>query len=110
MSNVNHYGAIYEGYINFPEDAVYRLSSLHHKVWIDDQLVIDNEGEVTKTPRHDTSIALAQGLHKVKVVSIGRIEGGWPTFWNRIGIQWQRIGVDEGMTYIPDDAYYSSAK
>lgn len=110
MSNVQLYGAIYEGYIHFPEDAVYRLSSLHQQVWIDDQLVIDNAGEVAKTPRHDVMLALAGGLHKVKVVHIGEIVGGWPTFWNDIRLMWQKVGIDEQKQYIPDEAFYSSVE
>lgn len=33
--DVNHFGSIITGYINVPEDGVYRLSSLLHKVWVD---------------------------------------------------------------------------
>lgn len=110
MSNVQFYGAIYEGFINVPEDAVYRLSSLHRQVWIDDQLVISNEGEVNKQPRHDTTLALAAGLHKVKVIHIGEIVGGWPSHWNDIRLKWQKYGTGEEMQAIPDEAYYSTVE
>ncbi|MDO5017164.1 MAG: family 20 glycosylhydrolase [Porphyromonas sp.] len=108
MSNVNHYGAIGEGYINVPEDAVYRLSSLYSRVWLDDQLIIDNEGEVLKDPRHDTTMALSAGLHKIKFVEIGEIVGGWPTFWSDTRLKWQKFGSDEAITVIPDEAYFHS--
>lgn len=42
----NNYAAIAEGYINIPEDGVYYLSSRMEQVWIDNKLVINNEGAV----------------------------------------------------------------
>lgn len=104
MDNVNHFGSIITGYINVPEDGVYRLSSLLHKVWVDDQLVINNEGEVQKTPRHDTTLALAAGLHKVQFTYIGEIFGGWPTQWNDIRPKAAKFG--EALDFIPNELYF----
>ena len=44
MRGANNYAAIAEGYINIPEDGVYYLSSRMEQVWIDNKLVINNEG------------------------------------------------------------------
>lgn len=110
MDNVNHYAAVYEGYINIPEDGIYRFSTLHNMLWINDQIFIDNTNEIKKVARHDSSIALAKGLHKIKVVTIGEIEGGWPTFWSDVRLKWSRMDKGEELDFIPDDAFYHSVK
>lgn len=69
LRGANNYAAIAEGYINIPEDGVYYLSSRLEQVWIDNKLMISNEGDVKAGTNHDTSVALAKGLHPFKVVS-----------------------------------------
>lgn len=76
------FAAIASGYVNIPEDGVYVFSSDNEQVWIDGKLLIDNGGEVKRFSRHDNSAALAKGLHEIKVVFIGQVMGGWPTYWN----------------------------
>lgn len=80
------FAAIASGYVNIPEDGVYVFSSDNEQVWIDGKLLIDNGGEVKRYSRHDNSAALAKGLHEIKVVFIGQVMGGWPTYWNNGGI------------------------
>ncbi|MBR5298168.1 MAG: family 20 glycosylhydrolase, partial [Parabacteroides sp.] len=79
---VKPYSAIATGYINIPEDGVYFISSDNEEVWIDGKLIINNAGETKRFSRNDTSLALAKGLHEVKVVFLGNRLGGWPTYWN----------------------------
>ncbi|MDO5036663.1 MAG: family 20 glycosylhydrolase [Porphyromonas sp.] len=104
MSNVNHFGTIITGYVNVPVDGVYRVSSLLHKVWVDDEVVIDNEDEVKKTATNDTMLALGKGLHKVQFTYIGEIKGGWPSQWNDIRPRFAKIG--EQLAFIPDELYF----
>ena len=59
-------------YVNIPEDGVYYISSDNEEVWIDGKLLINNGGEVKRFSRHDTSVALAAGLHEIKVVFLGQ--------------------------------------
>lgn len=82
MRGVKQYAAIATGYVNIPEDGVYYLSSDLEEVWIDGKLMISNGGETKRFSRHDTSIALAKGLHEIKAVFLGHIVGGWPSNWN----------------------------
>lgn len=82
MRGVNQYAAIATGYVNIPEDGVYYLSSNNEEVWIDGKLLINNGGEVKRFSRHDTSVALAKGLHEIKAVFLGHIIGGWPSNWD----------------------------
>lgn len=82
MRGVKQYAAIATGYVNIPEDGVYYLSSDLEEVWIDGKLMINNGGETKRFSRHDTSMALAKGLHEIKAVFLGHIIGGWPSNWN----------------------------
>lgn len=72
---------IADGYVDIPEDGVYYLSTNNEELWIDGKLAISNENEVKRYSRNDTSIALAKGLHQIKVVYLANIAGGWPTWW-----------------------------
>ena len=87
LRGYNNYAAIAEGYINIPEDGVYYLSSRLDQLWIDNQLVISNESEVKATSSHDTSLALAKGLHPVKMVFLSNIVGGWPGWWTNLSLE-----------------------
>lgn len=90
LRGVNNYAAIAEGYINVPEDGVYYLSSRLDQLWIDNKLVISNEGEVKATSSRDTSLALAKGLHPVKMVFLANIIGGWPGWWSDLSIEMRK--------------------
>lgn len=76
------YAAIATGYIEIPEDGVYYFSSDNEEVWINNKLLINNRGEVKRFSRNDRSVALAKGLHEIKIVYLGHIIGGWPTIWS----------------------------
>lgn len=90
LRGANNYAAIAEGYINIPEDGVYYLSSRLEQVWIDNKLMISNEGDVKAGTNHDTSVALAKGLHPFKVVFLSNIVGGWPSWWSSLGIEMRK--------------------
>ena len=81
MRGVKQYGAIATGYVDIPEDGVYYFTTNNDEVWIDGKLLISNEGEVKRFSRNDKSVALAKGLHELKVVFLGHIIGGWPSLW-----------------------------
>ena len=76
MRGVKQYGAIATGYVDIPEDGVYYFTTNNDEVWIDGKLLISNEGEVKRFSRNDKSVALAKGLHELKVVFLGHIIGG----------------------------------
>lgn len=71
------YAAEAEGWFNVPETGVYRFSSDTDRVWIDGELAVDNAGEVKRYSRHDCELALEKGRHKVKVLFIYNVVGGW---------------------------------
>ncbi len=87
LRGANNYAAIAEGYINIPEDGVYYLSSRFEQVWIDNKLVINNEGDVKASTLNDSSLALAKGLHPIRIVFLSNIVGGWPSWWSKTSIE-----------------------
>lgn len=87
MRDVPFYAAVAEGYFNVPADGVYYFSSNHDQVWIDGKLLINNEGEVKRFSKHDSSAALAAGPHSIKIVFLGNIFGGWPSQYDNGAVQ-----------------------
>lgn len=83
---------IAQGYIYVPEDGVYFFSTNYDEFWIGDKCLIDNAGEVKKFSRRDTSIALKAGYHPVKIVFIGAVHGGFPSYWDDGKVQ-QRLST-----------------
>lgn len=102
MRGVNQYAAIATGYVNIPEDGVYYISSDNEEVWIDGKLLINNGGEVKRFSRHDHSVALAAGLHEIKVVFLGHIIGGWPSNWNDGSVKLRKEGTDTFTRITPE--------
>lgn len=107
MDNILWSGMIYSGYINIPEGGVYRFSTTDSRLWIDGEVLIDNEGEIKKWPtRKDMTIALAKGLHQIQWTYIVEIHEGWPSAWSDVRLQWARFDKDEDLSFIPDDAFF----
>ncbi|MFI3332831.1 MAG: family 20 glycosylhydrolase [Rikenellaceae bacterium] len=73
---------IAEGYIEIPEDGVYHLWTNHAQLWINGELLICNDDQVKRFSRNSSSVALAKGLHPIKIVWLGNIIGGWPSNWD----------------------------
>ena len=95
MRGVKYYGAIATGYVEIPEDGVYYFSSNNDEVWIDGKLLINNGGETKRFSRHDASMALAKGLHELKVVFCSHIIGGWPSAWDDASINIRKSDAEK---------------
>ena len=102
MRGVKQYAAVATGYVNIPADGVYFLSSELEEVWIDGKLLIDNKGEVKRFSRKDNSVALAKGLHELKVVFLGHIIGGWPSNWNDGSVKLRRADEEKFARITPE--------
>lgn len=102
MRGVNQYAAVATGYLNIPEDGVYFISSDLEEVWIDGKLLVNNGGEVKRFSRHDSSVALAKGLHEIKAVFLGHIIGGWPSNWNNGSIKLRKSDAKEFTAITPE--------
>ncbi len=106
MRGVKQYVAIATGYVNIPEDGVYYISSNNEEVWIDGKLLVNNGGEVKRFSRHDSSAALAKGLHEIKVVFLGHIIGGWPSNWNDGSVSLRKSDAEKFEKITPDMLVY----
>ena len=106
MRGVNQYAAIASGYLYIPEDGVYFISSDNEEVWIDGELLINNRDEVKRFSRRDNSVALAKGLHGIKVVFLGHIIGGWPSNWNDGSIKIRKDDHDQFTPVTPEMLFY----
>ena len=95
MRGVKYYGAIATGYVEIPEDGVYYFSSNNDEVWIDGKLLINNGGETKRFSRNDASMALAKGLHEIKVVFCSHIIGGWPSAWDDASINIRKSDAEK---------------
>lgn len=65
------------------------------QVWIDNKLVVNNEGDVKASTMNDSSVALAKGLHPIKVVFLANIIGGWPSWWSSTAIEMRKDNEKE---------------
>lgn len=92
VRNFPHYAAIGTGFVNIPEDGVYYFSSNNDEVWIDGKLLINNKNEVKKFSRNDKSVALAAGMHEIKVVFLSHIIGGVPSVWDAADVKIRKEG------------------
>lgn len=82
--------AVYEGYVELPEDGVYTLTTDMDELYIDGVQVIDNNSP--KMTRHNmTKVlkALAAGNHSYKLVYNNMIKSGWPQSWNFVGFAYK---------------------
>lgn len=106
MRGIKHYGAVTTGYVDIPEDGVYYFSSNNDEVWIDGNRIINNEGEVKRFSRNDTSLALAKGLHELKVVFLGHIIGGWPSQWDNAAVSIRKEGMERFTQIKPEQLFH----
>lgn len=96
---------IIEGYIEVPEDGVYFFSSNQDQVWIDDALVINNDGFVKRFSQNDGSKALAKGMHKLKVIYLNNVFRGWASDWSKVEVK-IRKSTDEKFSTISSEMVY----
>ncbi|SMD32612.1 hexosaminidase [Reichenbachiella faecimaris] len=99
---------IIEGYIDIPEDGVYFFSSNQDQVWIDDVLVVDNDGFVKRFSQNDGSKALAKGLHKLKVIYLNNVFRGWASDWNTVEVQIRKSTQEDFRTVASDMLFRDS--
>ena len=95
LNGYDNYASIAEGYLRIDEDGVYYFSTDNEEFWIDGQKLIDNLGEVKRFSRNDKSIALAKGMHPIKIVYLGHIIGGWPSVWNDGKVEMRKSDVEK---------------
>lgn len=106
MRDFPQFAAVSTGYIMIPEDGVYYFGTNFNDLSIDGRMVVDNDGDYKKYSRNGTSIALAKGLHPIKVTFLGHILGGWPSNWDRGDILIREASEDKFRNVTPDMLFH----
>ncbi|MBS2213656.1 family 20 glycosylhydrolase [Carboxylicivirga mesophila] len=86
---------IYTGYLMIEEEGIYEFQTNLDQFFIAEELLINNDGEVKRFSRNNSTIALAKGKHPVKLVYLNNIIGGWPQAWNGPKVQYRLLGDEE---------------
>lgn len=94
------------GYLDIPEDGVYFFSSNQDQVWIDEKLLINNDGEVKRDSRRDGSVALAKGKHQLKIIYLNNIIGGWASDWNIVQLNYRNAKEKDFKKVEPQMCWY----
>ena len=102
MGELQPKAVIGEGYVKIPTDGVYVFSTDLDQLYIDGKILIDNSGEVAKFSRRDKSVALKAGWHKIRLIFIGAVRGGFPTYWDGAGVAYRNI-KDNKFSNITED-------
>ena len=101
-----HYSAIAQGLVRVPEDGVWYFRANYREVWIDGVKVVDNTGYTVPIGyRGGRSIALSKGLHDIKVVFLGQIADGYPTYWDGGSIFWRNGAEGKFEKIKPEQVY-----
>lgn len=80
--------AVFDGYVELPEDGVYGFTTDMDELWIDGVLVISNP-KLSRHGRTKAQKALAAGKHSYKLVFNNMIKDGWPNNWNEVTFRYQ---------------------
>ena len=102
MAEIKPKAVIGDGYVKIPKDGVYVFSTDLDQMYLDGKLLIDNSGEVAKSSRRDKSVALKAGWHKIRLIFIGAVRGGFPTYWDGAAVAYRNI-KDNKFTNITED-------
>ncbi|MFA9388861.1 MAG: family 20 glycosylhydrolase [Prolixibacteraceae bacterium] len=94
--------AILTGYLDIPEDGIYEFATNVDQFFIDDKLLIDNDGEVKRFWRNNASMAISKGKHPIKIIFLNNIIGGWPHVWSGFDLSYIKAG-DHNFTQVNDE-------
>ncbi len=95
---------VFTGYLTIEEDGIYEFQTNLDQLFIGEELLINNDGEVKRFSRNNSTIALAKGKHPVKLVYLNNIIGGWPQAWNGPKVQYRLLG-DEKFKVVDNSQY-----
>lgn len=106
LMDMNNPGVVvFEGFVEFPEDGVYTLSTDLDQLWIDGQLLIEND-KLSRHNKNKKQIALAKGKHAYKLVANNYIKDGWPNSWSPIGFIYKTPSGSEFKQVTPEMLTY----
>lgn len=76
-NNVEFYVAEANGFMYIAEDGIYEFTTNNTRLWINNKLVVDNDGKPQINSKYGRSLALRKGWHSIKVLEITNFIGGW---------------------------------
>lgn len=85
--------AIFEGFVEMPEDGVYTFTSDMDELWIDGVKIISND-KLSRHYKTKAQKALKAGKHSYKLVFNNMIKDGWPNGWSEVGFMF-KVGDGE---------------
>lgn len=107
VRNVKNYAAIGEGYVEMPADGIYEFHTQNTQLWIDGKLVVDNSASpLQRNSRMNAEVALQKGLHEIKVIFLGGIFTGWPTYWDDASVTYRVSGTDKWSPIRPGQLFH----
>ncbi|MCU4177415.1 family 20 glycosylhydrolase [Carboxylicivirga sp. N1Y90] len=102
----NPSASIYTGYIEIPEDGIYEFETNLDQFFIAEQLLIDNDKEVKRFSRNNSTINLSKGKHPVKLIYLNNNIGGFPQAWNGPKVSFRLWGAEKFTTATPQSYSY----
>lgn len=108
VRDVRDYAAMAEGYFYLDEDGAYDFTSNNHRVWIDDELIIDNAAQTCqRNCLNPARLVLCSGMHKLRVLFVGGIFAGWPTYWDDAAVRFRPAGSADYQMIAPEMLWHA---
>lgn len=106
IREIERSAVVAEGFIKIEKDGIYEFGTEYEELWIDNNLIIDNNGKAPKFSRQNTTLALAKGLHPIKIVWVGLIRGGFPSYWSEGKVFFREWGADNKGEVTPEMIFH----
>ena len=104
--DVVYHVAVAEGFVQIPSDGVFQFKSDNTRVWMNGELVVDNDN---KPQIHSTTgkmMALRKGLYPIKIEQISNFIGGWNAQHRNKGHVSFKLSTDKKWTTISSDMIF----
>ena len=96
VRNVKNYAATAECLVDIPEDGIYEFFTLNSALWLDGEMLVDNRDLfIPRNSYNGTQIALKAGKHHLKILFVGGVFSGWPSYWDAANVRYRKQGVME---------------
>ena len=110
FSNVVYHVAVADGFVQIPADGVYFFKSDNTRVWLNEKIVVDNDGKPQIHSQGGRAVALRKGLYPIKVEQISNFIGGWNAQHRNSGNVSFKLTTDKKWTTITPDIMFREQK
>jgi hexosaminidase len=98
--------AIFTGYIYVEKTGQYAIHCVSDRLYLNGNLVIDNNGKIKKNAQTDLTMPLEAGYHPVKIILLNRISGGVPSSWLDGQVTIRPADVSASVSMPPTKVFY----